>query len=80
MSAFHELKLEKNEMDKIFRAKRELNEVLKKQNDKDKFYDDQIRYSKLYNTTGIVPPNNFLNPIKWTNFITDWRNGKFKKE
>ncbi len=79
VSAFHELKLERNEMDEVFRAKYELDKVLQKQNDKDKFYDDQIRYSKLYNTTGIVPPNNFLNPIKWTNFITDWRNGKFKK-
>ncbi len=80
VNAFHELKLEKNEMDKIIEAKKALATVLKKQNDKDKFYDDQIRYSKLYSTTGIVPPNNFLNPIKWRNFITDWRDGKFKKE
>lgn len=76
--AFHNYKLPKGEEDRIFQMEMELNEVLMDQYEKDKFYYDQMRYSKLYNTTGFTPPNNFLNPMTWTNFIHDWRSGAFK--
>ncbi|MDN5205065.1 carboxypeptidase-like regulatory domain-containing protein [Fulvivirgaceae bacterium BMA10] len=78
--AFHEIKLPRSQADEIFLAKDNLNDVLRKEYEEDKFYYDQMRYSKLYNTTGIAPPNNFLNPITWTNFIRDWRNGVFKSK
>ena len=76
--AFHEFKLPKGEEDRIFNMEMELNEVLRDQYEKDKFYYDQMRYSKLYTTTGFMAPNNFLNPITWSNFIRDWRSGAFK--
>lgn len=76
--AFHNFQLPLSEDDRIFRMKTDLNQVLQEQHDKDKFYYDQMRYSKLYNTTGFMPPNNFLNPITWSNFIRDWRSGVFR--
>lgn len=78
ISAFYNYRLPKGEDDRIFKMKSELNEVLRDQYEKDKFYYDQMRYTKLYNTTGFTPPNNFLNPISWSNFIRDWRSGAFK--
>ncbi len=33
-------------------------------------YDTYSNY-KLYNLTGIIAPNNFINPINWTDFIRD---------
>lgn len=76
--AFYNYKLPKGEADRIFQMERELDALLREQYEKDKFYYDQMRYSKLYNTTGFAPPNNFLNPINWSNFIRDWRSGAFK--
>ncbi len=80
VKAFHELKLPRNHEDIWNEAQQSLRQVMKNQFESDKFYYDQMRYSKLYNTTGFMPPNNFLNPINWTNFIQDWRNGVFKSK
>ena len=78
--AFYGYQLPKGEADRIFQMKRELADVLDEHYEKDKFYYDQMRYSKLYNTTGFTPPNNFLNPLNWSNFIRDWRGGAFKSK
>jgi hypothetical protein len=32
---------------------------------------DQLRYQRLYELNKIFPPNNFLNPMRWSNFIRD---------
>ncbi|MCA6075483.1 carboxypeptidase-like regulatory domain-containing protein [Fulvivirga sedimenti] len=32
---------------------------------------DQQRYQRLYELNLIFPPNNFLNPMRWSNFIRD---------
>ncbi len=32
---------------------------------------DQQRYQRLYELNHIFPPNNFLNPMRWNNFIRD---------
>lgn len=37
----------------------------------------QTYYTKIY-ASGQQPVNNLLNPIKWAEFISAWRNGKFK--
>jgi len=58
--------------------KRELNLLLEKQYDQNSPYYDQWRYARLYEMTGIVPPNNFLNPMTWTDFIRDWK--KYNKD
>lgn len=62
------------------KAQQKLQKTLDKQLAKEQFYYDQMRYSRLYELTGAVPPNNFLNPITWSNFIRDWKNGVFKTE
>ena len=61
-----------------FEASRKLQKTLDRQLAKEKFYYDQMRYSRLYELTGEIPPNNFLNPITWSNFIRDWKSGAFK--
>lgn len=53
--------------------KRDLNSLLEEQYNKNSPYYDQWRYARLYEMTGIVPPNNFLNPMTWSNFIRDWK-------
>ena len=32
---------------------------------------DQMRYQRLYELNQIFPANNFLNPMRWSNFIRD---------
>jgi hypothetical protein len=53
--------------------KRDLDNLLDNQYEANSPYYDQWRYARLYEMTGIVPPNNFLNPMTWTNFIRDWK-------
>ncbi|MDH5400284.1 MAG: carboxypeptidase-like regulatory domain-containing protein [Cyclobacteriaceae bacterium] len=56
---------------KSLEVHRELNELSKAEYRQNRFYYDQMRYQRLYDLNGIIPPNNFLNPINWTNFIYD---------
>jgi hypothetical protein len=53
--------------------KKDLNSLLEEQYNQNSPYYDQWRYARLYEMTGIVPPNNFLNPMTWSNFIRDWK-------
>jgi len=62
--------MQKRQLDNF---KRDLNSLLEEQYRKNKPYYDQWRYARLYEMTGIVPPNNFLNPMTWTDFIRDWK-------
>jgi len=43
------------------------------------YYYEQMRYQKLYELQGTVPPNNFLNPMRWSNFIRDVKSGRLKQ-
>jgi hypothetical protein len=65
--------LSTQQINDITKFKRSMNELLEQEYQKDKYYYDQWRYAKLYDITGLVPPNNFLNPITWSNFIRDWK-------
>jgi hypothetical protein len=58
--------------------KSDLNNLLKEQYEQNNPYYDQWRYARLYEMTGIVPPNNFLNPMTWSNFIRDWKKNNEK--
>ena len=53
--------------------KNDLDKILEAQTNEHPDYYQQYRYAKLYDLTGVVPPNNFLNPMTWTNFIRDWK-------
>lgn len=79
-SAFLSLKPRKDLNTRGFEAQRKLQKALDQQLEKEKFYYDQMRYSRLYNLTGMIPPNNFLNPLTWMNFIRNWKNGEFKTD
>lgn len=35
------------------------------------YYYEQKRYQRLYELHNRVPPNNFLNPMRWSNFMRD---------
>lgn len=59
--------------------KRDLNGLLKTQYEQNSPYYEQWRYARLYEMTGIVPPNNFLNPMNWSNFIRDWKDNSKEK-
>lgn len=37
------------------------------------------KYSQLYNSNQL-PVNNLLNPYAWSKFLSDWKNGKLKRE
>src|SRR5690606_21766094 len=62
---------------KSFEAQRRIQQALDTQLSREKYYYNQMRYSRLYDLTGEIPPNNFLNPITWSNFIRDWREGAY---
>ncbi len=56
-----------------------LESVSEKEYETNKFMYDQMRYQRLYDLNGIVPPNNFLNPVNWTNFIYELQKSQSKK-
>ncbi|GAA5040077.1 hypothetical protein GCM10011506_40200 [Marivirga lumbricoides] len=84
MEAFAETilkqKLTNQQRSQISNFKNELNQILEQEYQRDKPYYEQWRYAQIYDMTGIVPPNNFLNPITWTNFIRDWKTNSNRRD
>lgn len=78
--AFLSLEVQPSLNTRTMQAKKALQKTLDKQLSREKFYYDQMRYNKLYEISGEIPPNNFLNPITWSNFIRDWKSGAFKTD
>ncbi|ELR69082.1 hypothetical protein C900_05471 [Fulvivirga imtechensis AK7] len=75
--AFLDTKPQRNMSDLVFEVQRDIKRSVDK-NEQYEYYYDQMRYNRLYELHGEIPPNNFLNPIRWSNFIDDVRKGKFK--
>ena len=44
----------------------------------DEYQADQLRYQRLYELNEIFPPNNFLNPMRWSNFVRSVREAEKK--
>lgn len=63
----------------IKEVKLELDQTLEA-SEKSEYYYDQMRYQHLYEIHGTIPPNNFLNPIRWSNFVKDLGKRKYDKE
>ena len=80
MKAFLDPSKDDGQDQRTGQMQKRMQSLLNRQQELDNAYYDQMRYSKLYQTTGIVPPNNFLNPFTWSNFIRDWRKGTFKNK
>jgi len=64
---------------RIKNFKQDLDNILTTQFNENSPYYEQWRYAKLYDMTGIVPPNNFINPMTWSNFIRDWKKNQDKR-
>lgn len=76
--AFLSLEVKPNPDTRSMQAKTALHKTLDQQVSREKYYYDQMRYNRLYEIAGEIPPNNFLNPITWSNFIRDWKSGAFQ--
>ncbi|UII21117.1 carboxypeptidase-like regulatory domain-containing protein [Fulvivirga ligni] len=61
--------------DLVREVKRDIAQTVE-ENTKSEYQYDQMRYSRLYELTGQMPPNNFLNPMRWSNFVRDLKSGK----
>ncbi|MBL3656624.1 carboxypeptidase-like regulatory domain-containing protein [Fulvivirga sediminis] len=68
--AFLDTKPKKGMEDLVHEVKRDINKTVD-ENTKSDYYYDQMRYNRLYELTGQMPPNNFLNPMRWSNFFRD---------
>lgn len=66
-------------LNRALEVKKTLAEVSEIEYQTNKFMYDQMRYQKLYDLNGIVPPNNFLNPVNWTNFIYELQKSNSNK-
>lgn len=73
--AFLEVKPKRNMTDLVEEMQRNMLKDNQKYN-LTEYEADQMRYQRLYRVSGEIPPNNFLNPVRWSNFIRDIRKGK----
>lgn len=71
--AFSNYKPKENLEDKGFEAKRDIMQDIKNAYNNDRFYYQMWSNRRLYEFSGEVAPNNFLNPIAWSNFINDYK-------
>ena len=77
--AFLDIKPKRNMDNLVFEVQRDIKETVKEERLYEYYY-DQMRYNRLYELHREVPPNNFLNPIRWSNFMRDIKEGKLKKK
>ncbi|MEO1051171.1 MAG: carboxypeptidase-like regulatory domain-containing protein [Bacteroidota bacterium] len=76
--AFLEIEPEKGMKERSLIASQDIQRVVRQENEKHKYLYDQYRNFKIYELTGEIPANNFLNPIRWSNFLHDLRHGAYK--
>jgi len=79
-NAFLDVRPERDAMTEIVsEVKRDLDSNIKAST-KSEYYYDQMRYQRLYEINGEYRPNNFLNPMRWSNFIQDVTSGKIRQK
>lgn len=71
---------ERNMDDIAYDAKRKIKRISDEQYRRDKHYYNMYHNNQLYDMTGIIPVNNFLNPFNWSNLIRDVKHKKYDKE
>jgi len=71
---------ERNMDDVAYDAKRKMKRISEEEYERNKYYYNMYHNNQLYDMTGIVPVNNFLNPFNWSNLIRDVKHKKYKKE
>ena len=77
--AFLQTKPERGMSDIELDAIKEIKKVSADEYTANRNYYNVYYNNQLYNMTGIVPPNNFLNPMQWSNFIRDVSKKKYAK-
>jgi hypothetical protein len=78
--AFVEVEPNRNYDDVQLEAKRKISRISKDEYERNKYFYNVYHNNQLYDMTGIVPANNFLNPTNWSNFIRDVALKNFNKE
>lgn len=63
-----------------FEVQRSVEGWSKQEYEENKYMYDQYRYNRLYDLHGMVAPNNFLNPLKWSDFVRDIRKDARRKK
>lgn len=71
--AFLSLELKPELPSKTAEVRRSLWETLRETYENDKAYYEMWANTRIYELTGQIPPNHFLDPIRWTNFIRDFK-------
>lgn len=67
--------INRNEPDSAFLARRaqsNLMQTVRTAYQNDKYYYEMWADRRIYELTGQIPPNHFLDPIRWTNFLRDF--------
>lgn len=71
----------KHNLDDVsMKAKRKVKRISNDEYLRNRNYYNVYYNNQLYDMTGIVPANNFLNPAQWTNFIRDVKRKNYNKE
>jgi hypothetical protein len=72
-SAFLGVTLPPTEQDKTNKMQKELEATMRNSYESEKYYDEQLRNRQIYQLTGQIPPNHFLDPVRWRDFIEELR-------
>lgn len=78
--AFLNAKPKRSISDVELEGMRKVKRISKEEYERNRHYYNVYHNNQLYDMTGIVPPNNFLNPVQWSNFIRDVRSKSYKIE
>jgi len=78
--AFVNAKLRRSMKDVSDQATKKIKRISRQEYESNKHYYNVYYNNQLYDMTGIVPANDFINPMQWSNFIKDVRNKNFRKE
>lgn len=65
--------------DLVVEVKQNINPAVE-ESERNKYYYDQQRYQRLFLMHKIFPPNHFLDPSRWADFIREFRNGDLRND
>lgn len=78
--AFLDTQVPREQIDRSFDNIAEMKGIMKKQAIEEQYYLEKLQQTQVYMLTGEIPANNYLNPMRWSNFIRDWKAGKFRQD
>ncbi len=75
-SAFLDVKLPPTEEEKTNQMQKELETTIRETYESQKYYDEQWKNRHIYELTGQIPANRFLDPGRWQDFIIGLKKNK----